>query len=355
MDTYVDLQRAILNNIPDQAWLKDAGSRYVLVNDAFMAACGRSEAEILGSTPDKVWSEEWGQVYLDTDNAVVASGIRRRYEECRHGQDGSLRWFDTIKMPIRGQDGAVVGTVGISRDITDRKRSEQELLDSRAQLRELSAYLQSVREAERTRISRELHDELGQSLTALRLGLSFIEAQQGPDAGDACRKHLQMLKQIADSTVDAVQRIAADLRPPLLDELGLTAAIEWLAESFSERGGIACELALQPVGELSAELSTAVFRIAQEALTNACRHGRADRVRVELSAAGGTLRLVVADNGRGIDASRAGHRRSLGLLGMRERALMLGGKLAVTSEKGGGTRVEAQIPNAGTAGNGGAR
>jgi two-component system, NarL family, sensor histidine kinase UhpB len=164
-----------------------------------------------------------------------------------------------------------------------------------------------------------------------------------------------MLKQIADSTVDAVQRIAADLRPPLLDELGLTAAIEWLAESFSERGGIACELALQPVGELSAELSTAVFRIAQEALTNACRHGRADRVRVELSEAGGTLRLVVADNGRGIDASRAGHRRSLGLLGMRERALMLGGKLTVTSEKGGGTRVEAQIPNARAAGNGGAR
>lgn len=352
MDTYVDLQRAILNNIPDQAWLKDAGSRYILVNDAFMAACGRSEAEILGSTPDKVWSEEWGQVYLGTDQAVVTSGIRRRYEECRHGKDGSLRWFDTIKMPIRGQDGAVVGTVGISRDITDRKRSEQELLESRAQLRELSAYLQSVREAERTRISRELHDELGQSLTALRLGLSFIESQQGPDASDACRKHLQMLKQITDSTVDAVQRIAADLRPPLLDELGLTAAIEWLAESFSERGGIACELALQPVGEIGAELSTAVFRIAQEALTNACRHGRADHVRVELSDADGTLRLVVADNGRGIDASATGHRRSLGLLGMRERALMLGGKLAVSSEKGGGTRVEAQIPSAGAAGKG---
>ncbi|WP_244222669.1 PAS domain-containing protein [Cupriavidus lacunae] len=219
MDTYVDLQRAILNNIPDQAWLKDAGSRYILVNDAFMAACGRSEAEILGSTPDKVWSAEWGQVYLGTDRAVVTSGICHCYEECCPGRDGSLRWFETIKMPIRGQGGAVVGTVGISRDITDRKRSEQELLESRAQLRELSAYLQSVREAERTRISRELHDELGQSLTALRLGLNFIEAQQGSDAGDACRKHLQKLKQIADSTVDAVQRIAADLRPPLLDEL----------------------------------------------------------------------------------------------------------------------------------------
>ncbi|WP_042884895.1 PAS domain-containing sensor histidine kinase [Cupriavidus necator] len=367
----VDLQRAILNNIPDQAWLKDVGSRYILVNDAFMAACGRTEAEILGRTPDQVWSEEWGQVYLRTDKAVVASGIRRRYEESRHARDGSLRWFDTIKMPVRGRDGEVVGTVGISRDITDRKRSEQallaevekgertrqELLASRAQLRELSAYLQSVREAERTRISRELHDELGQSLTALRLGLSFIEAQQGSDADEACRKHVQMLKEIADSTVEAVQRIAADLRPPLLDELGLNAAIEWLAESLSERerGGITCELALHPVGEISAEVSTAVFRIAQEALTNACRHGRADRVLVELSDTGGVLRLVVSDNGRGIDASKTGHRRSLGLVGMRERALMLGGKLAVTSEKGGGTRVEAQIPNTGCSGKGGTR
>ncbi|WP_444634215.1 PAS domain-containing sensor histidine kinase [Cupriavidus oxalaticus] len=340
----VELQRAILNNIPDQAWLKDAGSRYVLVNDAFMAACGRTEAEIVGSTPDQVWSAEWGQVYLDTDKAVVDSGVRRRYEESRHGKDGSVRWFDTIKMPIHNPGGEVIGTVGISRDITDRKRSEQELLASRAQLRELSAHLQSVREAERTRISRELHDELGQSLTALRLGLSYIEAQQGPAADDAYRKHVQMLKEIADSTVEAVQRIAADLRPPVLDELGLASAIDWLVESLSERSGIACEKALQPVADLGAEVSTAVFRIAQEALTNACRHGQPGRVRVELGEAGGIVRLVVADNGCGIDTSVTGRRRSLGLLGMRERALMLGGKLVVSSGKGHGTRIEALIP-----------
>ncbi|MCY1355747.1 Signal transduction histidine-protein kinase/phosphatase DegS [compost metagenome] len=141
-----------------------------------------------------------------------------------------------------------------------------------------------------------------------------------------------------------MQRIAADLRPPVLDELGLASAIDWLVESVSERSGIACEKALQPVADLGAEVSTAVFRIAQEALTNACRHGQADRVRVELGEAGGVLRLVVADNGCGIDTSVTGRRRSLGLLGMRERALMLGGTLVVASEKGHGTRIEALIP-----------
>ncbi|MGN5478270.1 histidine kinase [Cupriavidus basilensis] len=114
---------------------------------------------------------------------MVSSGVQSHYEESRRGADGTQRWFDTIKTPIRDADGSVIGTVGISRDITDRKRVQEELLASRAQLRELSAYLQSVREAERTRISRELHDELGQSLTALRLGLNFLE-MHAPAAGD---------------------------------------------------------------------------------------------------------------------------------------------------------------------------
>lgn len=339
------LQRTILNNIPDQAWLKDRHSRYILVNDAFMAACGRPEHEILGRTPDQVWSTEWGKVYLRTDEAVVSSGVQSHYEESRRGADGTLRWFDTIKTPIRGADGTVVGTVGISRDISDRRRVQEELLASRAQLRELSAYLQSVREAERTRISRELHDELGQSLTALRLGLNFLEMHPPTASETTWREHVRRLKDIADSTVDAVQRIAADLRPPMLDELGLAAAIEWLAESFAERSGLRCKLQLPARSrDFGAEVSTGVFRIVQEALTNACRHGHATEVQVTLAESAGLLTLAITDNGCGIDAREGSRRRSLGLLGMRERALMLGGRLTVFSEAGSGTRVEAEIP-----------
>ncbi|OJY20866.1 PAS domain-containing protein [Pandoraea sp. 64-18] len=345
METHGELHRAILNNIPDQAWLKDTESRYILVNDAFLVACGRTEAEIIGNTPDKVWSSEWGKVYLATDKAVVASGERRRYEESRPGADGAPRWFDTVKMPVRDAAGRIVGTVGISRDITDRKRSETALLDSRAQLRQLSAYLQTVREAERTRLSRELHDELGQWLGGLRLGLSYLDTQ--PVASPADRSaHIQMLKDLVDETIDAVHRIAADLRPAVLDELGLHAALEWLTESFAQRHGLPCELDMPEAvtTRLDSECSTAIFRIVQESLTNASRHGQPSQVRVTLELRDGDCYVSIADDGRGMDTARAGDGQRLGLMGMRERALMLGGAFEIESAPGQGTRVRVRIP-----------
>lgn len=352
METYGELHRAILSNIPDQAWLKDTESRYVLVNEAFIGACGRAENEIIGSTPDQVWPPEWGKVYMSTDRAVLESGVRRRYEETRSGADGTPRWFDTVKMPIRNAKGSIVGTVGISRDITDLKRSETELRDSRSQLRKLSAYLQSIREAERTRISRELHDELGQLLSGLRLGLNYLEAQAG-EATSGQAAHVQMLKELVDATMDAVHRIASDLRPAVLDELGLHAALEWLTESFVQRNGLPCELRMEmseaQVTGLDTERSTAIFRIVQEALTNAGRHARAKRVLVEVNARGGDCLLAITDEGCGMDTSRAANGGSLGLLGMRERALMLGGQLSVQSRPGHGTTVAARIPLHGVA------
>jgi two-component system, NarL family, sensor histidine kinase UhpB len=348
VETYGELHRAILSNIPDQAWLKDTESRYVLVNDAFVGACGRAEHDIIGSTPDRVWPAEWGKVYMATDRAVLESGVRRRYEETRNGEDGTPRWFDTVKMPIRDANGRIVGTVGISRDITDLKRSEMELRDSRSQLRKLSAYLQSIREAERTRISRELHDELGQLLSGLRLGLNYLEAQVSGQAA-----HVHMLKDLVDATMDAVHRIASDLRPAVLDELGLHAALEWLTESFAQRNGLPCELSVQmseaDMSGLDTERSTAIFRIVQEALTNAGRHAHAMRVAVEVDSREDACLLAITDDGCGMDTSRAATGASLGLLGMRERALMLGGQLSVESRPGQGTRVAARIPLHGVA------
>lgn len=345
-----ELQKAILANIPDQAWLKDADSRYILVNEAFARACGLPEEQILNRRPVDVWPEEWGRIYIDTDRRVMEEGVRLRYEEQRQGQDGMLHWYDTIKTPIRNAQGKVVGTTGISRDITDRKLAEQELLESRSQLRELSAYLQSVREEERTRIARELHDELGQSLTAIRIGLGVLETQyglRGPQAAEWA-KNLQQLKHIADSTVESVQRIAADLRPLILDELGLASALDWLLESFSERGDIAFELIVPPrLPAFSRDVSTAIFRILQEALTNVVRHSRATSVMVELKEQGDHVALRIADNGCGIDLAES--RNSLGLLGMHERAFMLGGTLKITSRSASGTRIDVRIPALATA------
>lgn len=340
-------QKAILNNIPDQAWLKDAESRYIHVNEAFVAACRLPEQKILNRTPLDVWPQDWGREYIDTDRRVMEQGVRLRYEERRYAEDGTLRWYDTIKTPIRNEQGEVIGTTGISRDITDRKLAEQELLESRSQLRELSAYLQSVREEERTRISRELHDELGQSLTAIRIGLGVMETQLQQDGyrdDSDCAKNLQQLKHIADSTVESVQRIAADLRPLILDELGLASALDWLLESFAERSRIAVELILPPeLPVFSRDISTAIFRILQESLTNVSRHSRATSVVVELREDERDVLLKITDNGCGIDANDS-RENSLGLIGMRERAFMLGGTLKIQSRKGSGTSIDVRIP-----------
>ncbi len=344
------LQKAILDNIPDQAWLKDADSRYILVNEAFMAACRLSEREILGRMPTDVWPRDWGEKYVDTDRRVMEGGQRLRYEEQRHGEDGALHWYDTIKTPIRDEHGTVIGTTGISRDITDRKQAEQELLASRGQLRELSAYLQSVREEERTRIARELHDELGQSLTAIRIGLDVMETRHDM-RDDEWRHSLQSLRQLADSTVESVQRIAADLRPAILDELGLPSAIDWLLESFAERTGIAHELNLPPaLAAIDRETGTAIFRIVQEALTNVSRHSGASTVVVELTDDPQQMTLTITDNGRGMAEQGARLKgQGLGLVGMRERAFMLGGTLVVQSRPDAGTRIEVRLPRKQTA------
>lgn len=344
MSTTNELQKAILNNIPDQAWLKDLQSRYILVNESFMAACGLSEKDILNKTPEDVWPTDWGQKYIDTDQDVIRSGQRIRYEEWRYCSGGVLRWFDTIKTPIRDEQGQIIGTTGISRDITDKKQAEQALLESRGQLRELSAHLQSVREEERTRISRELHDELGQSLTAIRIGLGVMDAQ-GELMPKEWLKNFHSLKKIADSTVESVQRIAADLRPLILDELGLPSAIDWLLESFSTHTHVAHELLLpaSPI-DFNKDISTAIFRILQESLTNVSRHGKATLVIVELKETSDSVILQIKDDGKGIDPSVDSREKCLGLIGMRERAYMLGGTLKIQSKPGAGAHIEVCIP-----------
>lgn len=341
--THDALQQAILNHIPDQAWLKDRDSRYILVNEAFLAAAGLPVEAILGRTPLEIWPGDWGSRFMGTDRQVMESATRLRYEEERPGPDGRLRWFDTVKTPLADETGQVMGTVGISRDITDRKEMEQNLRESRTQLRELSAYLQTVREEERRRISRELHDELGQSLTAIQLGLGFLEERRvdGP-----WLQAISELQRLTRATVLSMQQLASDLRPPLLDNLGLAAAVEWLLNAFSGRTGVEHELHL-PATPLryDANTDTALFRIVQESLTNVSRHSKATRVVVALQQQADHIVLSITDNGQGMNEKLIAAPKSLGLIGMRERSLMLGGQLTITSQPGAGTRVEARIPD----------
>jgi PAS domain S-box-containing protein len=231
----------------------------------------------------------------------------------------------------------------IASDLSEVTRAEQELRTSSEQLRNLAARLLSVREEERTRIAREIHDELGQSLTAVKMDISWLAGRLSPGNGQMLER-IRTTLQLADDLIKSVRRISTELRPGILD-LGLAAAVEWQAQEFQARTGIPCQLRL-PTQEVvvAPDVSTALFRIFQETLTNVARHARSTSVEVILEKQGDRLVLRIRDNGQGFDPADPSLSKSLGLLGMRERAAMLGGQVHISSAPGEGTSVTAWIP-----------
>jgi len=227
----------------------------------------------------------------------------------------------------------------------ERKRAEERLQRTNEQLRALSAYLQYVREEERTRIAREVHDELGQNLTGLKLDLSWLGNQFSGRGSRTLRTKVKELLAHVDGTIQTVRRIATELRPSILDDLGLVAAIEWQTNDFQNRTGIRCSVSCR-VPEIlwDHDFTTVFFRIFQETLTNIIRHANATRVAVRLEQENGSLILEIEDNGRGITEKEIANTRSIGLIGMRERAALVGGDVSFRGGPGIGTTVRVKIP-----------
>ncbi|WP_414439321.1 PAS domain S-box protein [Burkholderia sp. 22PA0106] len=249
-------------------------------------------------------------------------------------------------------DGAGKLYTVMMRDVTERLQAENALKASREELRELSANLQRVREEEKTRIARELHDDLGQQLTALKMDLSAVEHRllrnSSPEAHESVDEPLREMRRLIDATVASVRRIAADLRPVMLDDLGLVPAIEWLVNDFTHRYGIDVERRIEPGDlEFSNASATALFRIVQEALTNVARHADATRVELALTVDEHQCVLRIADDGVGAthtDVRRAPDDKSFGLLGIRERAHMLGGAVRIETARDQGYALTITIP-----------
>jgi signal transduction histidine kinase len=236
----------------------------------------------------------------------------------------------------------------IAEDITERRKTEKSLESSRHQLRQLSAHLQSIREEERARMAREIHDEFGQVLTALKIDAALIEraAQKGsrPDIERVLAKTRQMTSLI-DLALISVRRLATELRPGILDDLGLEAALEWQAQEFQRRTGIHCDFkSTVSRAQVPSEYSTPVFRIFQETLTNISRHAGATHVSVMVEVKDKQLSLEVEDNGRGIREEDLAQSQSLGILGMKERALLMGAEFTISGESGHGTKVALVTP-----------
>ena len=239
---------------------------------------------------------------------------------------------------------AVERAMRAAKERTDRRRAEERLRESHEQLRALSVYLQYVREEERTRIAREVHDTLGQALTGLKMDLAWLAVRM-PRGQRPVQDKVKSMSGHIDATIQTVRRIATELRPGILDDLGLVAALEWQANEFSQRTGIQAEVTstLQDT-QLDADLNTAFFRIFQETLTNIMRHANATLVTVHTTREDDNYILTVRDNGRGITAADMADRRSIGLLGMQERAALLGGDVEFHGEPGKGTVVTVKIP-----------
>jgi signal transduction histidine kinase len=248
----------------------------------------------------------------------------------------AIPWFDS--------KNRVTGVIHIASDITKRKQSEKELRDSRKKLRNLTSYLLSVREEERADIAREIHDELAQSLTSLKMDL-FVLKKKLPGEQKAAHELRKSMLKTVDMTVNMVKRISSDLRPRLLDDLGLLAAVKWQAERFQDRTGIACKVTQNSeIRSLDQKHAITIFRIFQEVLTNVFRHAEAKEVKVNLKINAGKLIMEIKDNGRGITDEQISDPESLGLIGIQERVNLLRGKVEIIGIKNKGTTVTTEIP-----------
>lgn len=343
-----DLLQGIIEGIPDAVFVKDSEGRYLLVNNAGARLIGHDIAEVIGKNDLELATPEDTSQVLSLRESAEKKGVIV-VNELALTVEGMTRAFLFTKTPYRNQAGELSGVVMVAHDITDHRRSAENLENSRAELRALSARLQSVREEERMRIAREIHDELGQLLTGLKIDVvSLGKKISEPTAQknwEQLKDRTQSIANSINTAILTVRKISIELRPGLLDAVGLTAAIDWQAKEFEKRTGIKCKLKFPPENiVLDQNRSIAIFRIFQEILTNVTRHSQATEVSVEIEERDSELFLEAMDNGRGITASEFSNPKSLGLLGMRERALLLGGEVSIRGVQGKGTTVLVRIP-----------
>lgn len=338
--------RDLVETAHDLIWSLDRQGRITFVNQAASNVYGYPPEELVGRSflelvppEDRIrQAEHLSESLASGENLVL--GVETEVLD----RDGNRHTLVANAAIVRDQHGNAVGVTGTSTDVTERKRVENELRQSRKEMRELASYLQNALENERTRVARELHDEFGQALTGIRIDLAWI-ADRLPGHDASLREKMTRTLKMIDGTFQTVRRISADLRPAILDDLGIGAAIEWQAGEFTRRTGIPCEVFLDPEEiVLDREHSTAFYRILQESLTNVARHACAARVVVRLAKEADLVRLEIEDDGKGISREEITDSRSFGLIGMRERVLPLRGAVDIEGAPGKGTTISVRLP-----------
>ncbi|MBU1452501.1 MAG: PAS domain S-box protein [Proteobacteria bacterium] len=328
---------SFLKYTPAVAYMKDAKGRYIMVNSRFVELFSLSTEQVWGNTVYELFPSEVAEQFSQSDQQVLKTKRPVQVEE-RIRHDDGFNTYLTVRFPIINENGQVSRICGIMVNITDLKMAQEKL-------RRLSGSIMEGQEAERRAIARELHDELGQVLTALRIDAVWLrERLKGKGSDLKAEGRANNMCAIIDHTISEVRNIATRLRPPALEDLGLVDALEWHTSDFEKRTGIACVFNWDRVPEVDGHTAIATYRVAQEALTNVARHSGATSVDVALRGDNGRLTLSVTDNGLGFASEQLSEREGLGIAGMRERASLAGGSLGINSQPGRGTEVRLTLP-----------
>jgi len=348
-EVLVKMKKAIYTS-GEAIFLTDHEGVFTYINPAFTSLYGFTFFEIVGkSTPNILKSGILEGSFYEEFWKTILKGEEVRGEMINKRKDGSLIDIESSSTPIFDEEKKIIGFLGIQRDITERKRAEEALKNSRLQLRNFASHLQNIREEEKVAIAREIHDDLGQILVALKIDLGLFKQKISKGSehlhSDEIMVNFDELSNLVDKTIKTTRRIMSGLRPEIIDSLGFIDAAKSYVHEFEERHHLSCRFTCI-LSELNVtpQQSLALFRILQEALTNIAKHAKATAVNIKVGIHKNKLVLEIKDNGIGIDENNTGRQDSYGMIGMKERVILLEGELFITGKAGKGLCVKVEMP-----------
>ncbi|MFZ4399633.1 MAG: PAS domain S-box protein [Bacteroidales bacterium] len=334
--------RSTFDQSPVGSIMVSLDNSFIRCNSAFCNFIGYKEEELIGKKISEIIYPDDLEIGKKELKQLYKKGIETFLTQQRYiRKDGTIVWGEISICLVHDANNEPLYFLPIIQDITKRRQAEEELKSSLEQLHQLAQYIEKVRENERVAISRELHDDLGQALTAVKIDLGIIK--QNVTDKDLVQKINKVMLLVSD-TIKTVQRLTAQLRPEIIDDLGIVAAIEWYTKDFSQRNGMEVMLDLDSSILLPPDLSLIIFRVMQESLTNVSRHSKATKVIIKLNSSSGWIHLSVADNGIGIIESEIKSKKSFGLISMKERAQSVGGNFNISTAEEGGTFIKLVLP-----------
>jgi PAS domain S-box-containing protein len=329
--------RSLVFNSPDFIALHDREGRFLFLNHY---AEGYSEKEVLGKSAFDHVSKESREAYKAIFEKCITTMTKQEIEYSAFGDLGEIRTYESSLVPFMAQ-GNAINVLVVARDFTERKKTEEEFHQSKNQLAELYKHLSEVREEERTNMAREIHDDLGQSLAGLKLDL--IGLKEDINGINWLKEKIDREISMVDDTIKTVRKLTSDLRPQMLDELGLASAIEWQSREFIKRTGIKCNLEIEEIENLNGNIAISLFRIFQASITNIMLHSQAKSVNIKLGIVGELLQLSIFDDGIGISQEQLNSSKSFGIIGMRERANQINGTFIINTQPNKGTKISVNV------------